>query len=126
VKVETKEGVHKLPEILHEIFSWKHGAVMIARGDLAIEVGFENLAHVQEEVPNLCESAHTPVVYATQVLEGLMKKSISSRAKIIDASIARRTECVILNKGPFTPYFLTVKVMKLCQANPILAKKPLN
>ncbi len=100
-KIETKLGVHRLPMILYPLFKWDNGAVMLARGDLAIEAGFENLGRIQEEILDLCEAAHTPVIYATQILENLMKKNIPSRAEIIDASVAQRTDCVMLNKGPF-------------------------
>ena len=47
--------------------------VMIARGDLAVECGFERLAEVQEEILWMCEAAHVPVIWATQVLETLAK-----------------------------------------------------
>jgi len=100
-KIETNQGVHNLPHILSALATWHNSAVMLARGDLAIEVGFENLAYVQAEILDLCEAAHTPVIYATQILENLMKKNLPSRAEIIDASIAQRADCVMLNKGPF-------------------------
>ncbi len=74
--------------------------VMIARGDLAVEVGYERLAEVQEEILWLCEAAHLPVIWATQVLEGLAKEGIPSRAEITDAAMSERAECVMLNKGP--------------------------
>jgi pyruvate kinase len=75
--------------------------VMIARGDLAIECGYERLAEVQEEILWICEAAHTPVIWATQVLEGLAKTGVPSRAEVTDAAMAERAECVMLNKGPF-------------------------
>ncbi|HSY41639.1 MAG TPA: pyruvate kinase, partial [Polyangia bacterium] len=74
--------------------------VMVARGDLAVEVGFERLAEVQEEILWLCEAAHVPAIWATQVLEGLAKKGVPSRAEVTDAATAVRAECVMLNKGP--------------------------
>jgi pyruvate kinase len=74
--------------------------VMIARGDLAVEVGPERLAEVQEEVLWLCEAAHLPAVWATQVLESLAKSGFPSRAEITDAAMGGRAECVMLNKGP--------------------------
>lgn len=46
---------------------------MIARGDLGVEVGFERLSEVQEEILWLCEAAHVPVIWATQVIESLAK-----------------------------------------------------
>ncbi|WP_296824348.1 pyruvate kinase [Sulfurovum sp.] len=107
-KIETNMGVHNLPMILTELCSWKNGGIMLARGDLAIEVGFENLAFVQEEIQNLCEAAHTPVIYATQILENMMKKNLPSRAEIIDASAAQRADCVMLNKGLYVKGTLDV------------------
>jgi len=74
--------------------------VMIARGDLAVECGFERLAEVQEEILWVCESAHVPVIWATQVLEGLTRRGHASRAEITDAAMSGAAECVMLNKGP--------------------------
>jgi pyruvate kinase len=74
---------------------------MVARGDLAVEVGFDRLAEVQEEILWLCEAAHVPVIWATQVLEGLAKSGRPSRAEISDAVMSGRAECVMLNKGPY-------------------------
>ncbi|WP_205730360.1 pyruvate kinase [Cyclonatronum proteinivorum] len=74
--------------------------VMIARGDLAIECGFERMAEVQEEILWISEAAHVPVIWATQVLENLAKTGLPSRAEISDAAMGNRAECVMLNKGP--------------------------
>ena len=74
--------------------------VMIARGDLAVEVGFERLAEVQEEIMWACEAAHVPVIWATQVLDTLARTGQASRAEVTDAAMADRAECVMLNKGP--------------------------
>jgi pyruvate kinase len=74
---------------------------MIARGDLAIELGYERLAEIQEELLWLCEAGHVPVVWATQVLESLLKRGVPSRAEMTDAAMAMRAECVMLNKGPY-------------------------
>jgi len=74
--------------------------IMIARGDLAVECGYERLAEVQEEILWICEAAHVPVVWATQVLENLAKLGQPSRAEITDAAMSVRAECVMLNKGP--------------------------
>jgi pyruvate kinase len=73
---------------------------MIARGDLAIECGYERMAEVQEEILWICEAAHMPVIWATQVLESLAKTGQPSRAEISDAAMGGRAECVMLNKGP--------------------------
>ena len=74
---------------------------MIARGDLAIEVGWKNIAWIQEEILSICQAGHVPDIWATQVLETLAKKGIPSRAEITDAAMAQRAECVMLNKGPY-------------------------
>ena len=58
------------------------------------------MAEVQEEILWVCEAAHVPVVWATQVLEGLAKNGFPSRAEITDAAMGHRAECVMLNKGP--------------------------
>lgn len=48
----------------------------------------------------MCEAAHMPVIWATQVLEGLAKRGLPSRAEVTDAAMGVRAECVMLNKGP--------------------------
>lgn len=100
LKIETLSGFHFLPEILLRAMRHYPVGVMLARGDLAVEVGWKYLAQVQEEIMSLCEAAHTPLVWATQVLEGLAKKGMPSRAEIADVVMAERAECVMLNKGP--------------------------
>ena len=100
-KIETKLALQNLPEILEQLLESKNYALMIARGDLAIEVEFDNLPYIQEEIFNICEAAHVPVIYATQILEGKMKNNLPSRAEVIDAANAQRADCVMLNKGPF-------------------------
>jgi len=100
LKIETRKGFNNLPEILlHAMQSYPIG-VMIARGDLAVETGWKNIATVQEEILRICESAHIPDIWATQVLESLAKKGTPSRAEITDAASSQRAECVMLNKGP--------------------------
>jgi pyruvate kinase len=100
LKIETQAGFRNLPQLLLEGMRFERLGVMIARGDLAVECGFERLAEVQEEILWLCEAAQVPAIWATQVLESLAKKGRPSRAEITDASTAGRAECVMLNKGP--------------------------
>jgi len=100
LKVETRRGFEHLPQMLFEAMACKAAGVMIARGDLAVECGFERLAEVQEEILWACEAAHMPVVWATQVLESQAKTGLASRAEITDAAMGVRAECVMLNKGP--------------------------
>ena len=101
LKIETRRGFDNLPAMLLEAMKSPRSAVMIARGDLAVECGFERLAEVQEEILWLCEAAHVPVIWATQVLETLAKEGMPSRAEVTDAAMSHRAECVMLNKGPY-------------------------
>jgi pyruvate kinase len=100
LKIETKQGFRNLPAILIKAMQFHPIGVMIARGDLAVEIGWKKLAEVQEEILRLCTAAHIPDIWATQVLETLAKKGRPSRAEITDAAMAQRAECVMLNKGP--------------------------
>jgi pyruvate kinase len=100
LKIETRLGFENLPEMLLTAMRSPCCGVMIARGDLAVECGFERLAEVQEEILWICEAAHVPVIWATQVLETLAKTGMASRAEITDAAMGDRAECVMLNKGP--------------------------
>ena len=101
LKIETRKAFESLPDLLLAGMEGGPLGVMIARGDLAIECGFERLAEVQEEILWFAEAAHVPVIWATQVLERLAKDGVPSRAEITDAAMASRAECVMLNKGPF-------------------------
>jgi pyruvate kinase len=101
LKIETRQGFQNLPGILLAAMEWPLVGVMIARGDLAVEVGWTHLAQVQEEILRVCEAAHVPVIWATQVLERLAKKGLPTRSEISDVAMAERAECVMLNKGPY-------------------------
>ena len=100
LKIETNKAFEQLPSLLLESMRGPMSGVMIARGDLAVECGYERLAEVQEEILWLSEAAHMPTIWATQVLEGLTKNGVPSRAEVTDAAMGGRSECVMLNKGP--------------------------
>lgn len=99
-KIETNRGVQNLPRLMLAAMRSYPAAVMIARGDLAVECGWERLAELQEEILWFCEAARIPVIWATQVLEQETKKGRPSRAEISDAAMSQRADCVMLNKGP--------------------------
>ena len=101
LKIETREGFDQLPALLLAAMRSRAVGVMIARGDLAVECGYQRLAEVQEEILWISEAAHVPVIWATQVLESLAKNGIPSRSEITDAAMGERAECVMLNKGPY-------------------------
>jgi pyruvate kinase len=101
LKIETRRAFEHLPGMLLAALGGNQPAgVMIARGDLAVECGYERLAEVQEEILWLCKAAHVPVIWATQVLDRLAKTGRPSRAEITDAAMGVQAECVMLNKGP--------------------------
>jgi len=101
LKIETPRAFENLPQLILTAMRRRRIGVMIARGDLAVESGYERMAELQQETLSLCEAAHLPVVWATQVLEQLAKTGRPSRAEITDAAMSERAECVMLNKGPF-------------------------
>ena len=99
-KIETQRAYRKLPQIMLATMRHFPAGIMIARGDLAVECGWANLAEIQEEILWIAEAAHVPVVWATQVLETEAKKGLPTRAEITDAAMSQRADCVMLNKGP--------------------------
>jgi pyruvate kinase len=101
LKIETQFGFENLVPILLEAMKSKNIGVMIARGDLAIETGWEHIGQIQQEMLAVCAAAHVPVIWATQVLENLAKSGLPSRSEITDATMALKAECVMLNKGPY-------------------------
>ncbi len=101
LKIETGDAFRNLPELLRVAMRRPATGVMIARGDLAVEAGYERLAELQEEILWLCEAAHLPVIWATQVLDTLARTGTPSRSEVTDAAASERAECVMLNKGPF-------------------------
>jgi pyruvate kinase len=100
-KIENQEAFDNLPLILFEGMKRDKIGVMIARGDLAVEVGFERISEVQNQILWICEAAHVPVIWATQVLENLAKTGVATRAEVTDAAQSAQAECVMLNKGPY-------------------------
>jgi pyruvate kinase len=107
-KIETAIAVANLPELIVYAAGKQPFGVMIARGDLAVEIGYQRLTEIQEEILWLCEAAHVPVIWATQVLESLVKNGAPSRGEMTDAAMSERAECVMLNKGPFIAEAITI------------------
>lgn len=101
LKLETREALRNLPDILFEAMRYDPVGLMIARGDLAVELSFERLAEMQEELLWFGEACHLPVIWATQVLDTLAHTGVPTRAEVTDAAMAMRAECVMLNKGPY-------------------------
>lgn len=102
LKIETMLSLQNLPSLLLEGMKDPHVGVMIAGGDMAVELDFEKMAEIQEEILSICEAAHTPVIWATQVLESLHKSGIATRSEITDTGQAALAEC----KHPLNTYGL--------------------
>ena len=102
IKIETPEAVKNLPSLLLNGMIDEFTGVMIARGDLAVEIGFERMSEIQEEILWICEAAHVPVIWATQVLESLNKSGVATRSEVTDAAHAAQADCVMVNKGTYT------------------------
>ncbi len=100
LKIETRGALENLAEILFEALRYEPVGLMIARGDLAVELSFERLAEMQEELLWFGEACHLPVVWATQVLDSVAQTGMPTRAEVTDAAMAMRAECVMLNRGP--------------------------
>jgi pyruvate kinase len=101
LKIETSQAVKNFPSLLIHGMKDEVFGVMIARGDLAVEIGFERMSEIQEEIVWISESGHVPVIWATQVLETLNKSGIATRSEITDASHSAMAECVMINKGNY-------------------------
>ena len=101
IKIETPEAVKNLPHLLFCGMRRENVGVMIARGDLAVEIGFERMSEIQEEILWICEAAHVPVIWATQVLENLNKSGMATRSEVTDAAHAALADCVMINKGNY-------------------------
>lgn len=110
LKIERLSAIQNLPALLLNGMKDESLGVMIARGDLAVEIGFERLSEIQEEILWICEAAHVPVIWATQVLETLNKTGYATRSEITDAAMGGRAECVMLNKGSYI-----VKTIKMLE-----------
>jgi pyruvate kinase len=101
LKIEKRQAFADLPRLLLAAMQRRTCGVMIARGDLAVEAGFERTAEMQEEILWIAEAAHVPTIWATEVLHTLAREGTLSRAEITDAAMSARAEAVMLNRGPF-------------------------
>lgn len=83
VKIEQAEAIKNLEEIIETA-----DAVMIARGDLAIEVGQEEVPILQRRIVKLCSDKGVPVIVATQMLESMIHSATPTRAEVNDVATA--------------------------------------
>lgn len=101
-KVKNHKSFDNLPMLLLEAMKHSTIGIQIERNSLAIDIGAERIAEVQDQIMWICEAAHIPVIWSSQVLEKMIKTGKAPKAEITDAAKSARAEAVMLNNGPHT------------------------
>ncbi len=93
-KIENREGVNNIDEILEETYG-----VMVARGDLGVEIPAEQIPVTQRELVRKCIQSKAPVIIATQMLHTMIDHPRPTRAEISDVAnaIYQRVDAVMLS-----------------------------
>ncbi len=94
-KVEDVEGLENIDEIISLV-----DVVMVARGDMAIEIGAENMPLTQKMIIAKCNKIGKPVITATQILESMIKNPVPTRAEVSDIAnaIFEGTDAIMLSE----------------------------
>ncbi|MBN2481686.1 MAG: pyruvate kinase, partial [Bacteroidales bacterium] len=93
-KIENQDGVDHIDEILEHVYG-----IMIARGDLAVEIPYERIPGIQKMIINKCIDARKPVIVATQMMYSMIENSRPTRAEVSDVAnaIYSKTDAIMLS-----------------------------